>query len=308
MMEDRIVSATKHARILISVALLLGITFAAAASGEFDRISEIGIDELRVESLMLGVEIRGGSRLNVEGWGKDIPDHVKVEYERRGSVLHVWVKRRFSLFSSSKGGMLFFDVPRGIDLEIQSSSGSVDIEGMNSDRLVAGSSSGDVRVSDIRSRLDAHSSSGNIVIDEVQGDVRAESSSGNMDFSDITGDVVASASSGSLKAYNVRGDVELSASSGRIELDSTKGSVDARTTSGNMEGEDVWITGDSIFHSSSGRIDMDFDNPLSAFSFRLSSSSGGLHAGDVSGQKSLVAGTGVFRITGETSSGSQRYK
>ena len=66
-MKELIVSVTKHAKALIVAGLLLGIAFAAAASGEFDRISEIGVDELRVESSMLGVVVRGESRLNVEG-------------------------------------------------------------------------------------------------------------------------------------------------------------------------------------------------------------------------------------------------
>ncbi len=301
-------SRTTGIRISIAASLLLCAASAASASGEFDRISEMGISELRVESSMLDVEVRGGARLAVEGRGQDIPDSVEVEYERRGSVLHVWVKRRFSFFSFGRDGKLFFDVPRGIDLDIRSSSGSVDIQGMSSEHLSAGSSSGSVSLSDIRSELDAHSSSGAINIKEVQGNIRAESSSGDIDISDVEGDLTASVSSGKVRLSGIRGDVEVSASSGSVEMDSTKGSISIQTSSGDIEGDDVWVSGDSTFHSSSGGVDIDFANPLSAFSFRLSSSSGRLRAGDVGGQKSLMAGSGVFRITGETSSGSQRYR
>ena len=182
------------------------ITVTAAASGEFDRISEMGVRELRVESSLLDVEVTGGSSAVVEGWGENIPDNVEVKFERRGSVLHVRVKQRFSLFTFSRAGKLFFRVPSGIDLDIRSASGSVDIRRMSAPSLVF------------------ESSSGRLTIEGVDGDINVKSSSGEM------------------------------------EMKTTSGSLRARTSSGGITGQDVWITGDSTFYSSSGRIDIDFDN------------------------------------------------
>jgi DUF4097 and DUF4098 domain-containing protein YvlB len=257
---------------------------------------------------MLSVVVRGSARLDVEGRGEDIPDSVEVKHERRGGVLHVWVEKRFGIFSFGKDGTLYFDVPAGIELDIRSASGSVDISDMNSSRLFAGSSSGNVALARIRSDLEVRSSSGDIDVVDVRGDIAAGSSSGRIDIRNVQGKVGATVSSGNVGLSDVKGDIDITSSSGGIRLNTTDGSITARTSSGDIIGNGVWISGNSAFRSSSGNINIDFDNPLAAFTFELSSSSGSLRTGDVSGEKNLVAGVGVLHITGETSSGDQRYR
>jgi DUF4097 and DUF4098 domain-containing protein YvlB len=278
-------------RIAISTVLFLICAVSLSAGGRFERINELGIKELYVDSLMIDVEIQGEARLTVEGWGENIPDNLRVKYERIGDILRVRVERRFTLFSLGRiDGKLYFNVPDGIDLEVHSTSGSIEIQEMECSRLKVGSSSGTVRLSGIQSKVNAGSSSGTINLDNVKGSV------------------FASSSSGSVKLTRIDGDIEASSSSGEIEIQTTHGSMRAQSSSGNIEGDNIRLTGESSFRSSSGSIDIDFDNPLSDFTFKLSSSSGRLDIGDVKGQKSLSTGNGRFLIVGETSSGSQRYK
>ena len=280
----------------------------ASGSGDFEEISETGVTRLRVEASMLEVDVKGGDGMAVEGKGVNIPKGVDVKYERIGGLLHVRVERRFSLFSINRGGELQFEVPAGINLEIRSSSGEIRVRETEAAELFAGASSGNVHLTEIRSPVVARSSSGSLVLEQLTGNVRAESSSGDIRIHEAFGVLDVSSTSGTIRLSDIRGDIDASSSSGKIEFDSVRGKIIARSSSGNIEGEDVWITGDSSFHASSGDIDMDFDNPLTAFTFNLSSSSGRLRIGDLSGEKSLAAGSGKYDITGDTSSGGQRYR
>jgi hypothetical protein len=287
--------------------ITLGVS-SASASASFEQISETGIRRLEVEASLLNVEVNGGSGSSLTGWGEDIPKNVVVNYKRRGDVLRIWVEKRFAPFAFRKNGRLYFEVPENIDLDIRTSSGEIVIRNMESMSLVTASSSGNIGVSRIKSAVEVKSSSGNINLGMINGSVRAESSSGRMDLTNIIGDISASASSGDVRLSAVEGDIEVSSSSGRIVLNSTNGTVFAHASSGNVVGEDVWITGHSTYKTSSGKIDMDFDNPLNELSFRLTSSSGRLEVGDLKGERNLAAGEGTILITGESSSGGQAYQ
>ncbi len=294
--------------ILAGVAFVtLGVS-SAVASASFERISETGIRTLEVEASLLNVEVNGGTGSSLTGWGEDIPKNVVVNYKRRGDVLRIWVEKRFAPFAFRKNGRLFFEVPDGIDLDIRTSSGEIVIRNMESQSLVTASSSGNIAVSRIKSAVEVKSSSGNINIGMIDGSVRAESSSGRVELTNVIGKVSAAASSGDVRLSSVEGDIEVSSSSGRIVLNSTNGAVFAHTSSGDIVGEDVWITGDSRYKTSSGDIEVDFDNPLNDLSFRLTSSSGNLQVGDLKGERNLAAGEGTIRITGESTSGRQSYQ
>jgi putative adhesin len=279
-----------------------------SASPAFERVNETGIRRLEVEASLLNVEINGGSGDVLTGWGEDIPKNVVVNYRRRGDVLRIWVEKRFAPFALRKDGRLFFEVPKEIDLDIRTSSGGIIIRNMESQNLFISSSSGDIGASRIESPVEVKSSSGDISLGMMEGDIRAESSSGRMELINVVGDVTATASSGDIRLSAVAGDLEISSTSGRIVLSSTNGTVFAHTSSGDIVGEDVRITGDALFKTSSGSIDIDFDNRLNDLSFRLTSSSGGLQVGDLKGERNLAAGEGTIRVSGESSSGDQSYR
>ena len=303
-MSCRKLSAGLFAGIII---IILGVSPAAAAPG-FERVSETGIRVLEVEASLLNVEINGGSGSTLTGWGEEIPKNVIVKSRRRGDVLRIWVEKRFAPFAFRQKGRLFFDLPENVDLDIRTSSGEIIIRNMDSERLVAASSSGNISVSRIKSKVEVKSSSGDLSLGMIEGSVRAESSSGRLEVINLVGEVNATASSGNLRLSAVEGAVTASSSSGRIVFSSTTGALYAHASSGDITGEDIVITGDSTFKTSSGDIDIEFLNPLNELSFRLTSSSGGLQVGNLRGEKSLAAGEGKIRITGESSSGNQSYK
>jgi DUF4097 and DUF4098 domain-containing protein YvlB len=293
--------------VLMAVCLSFG-TANLAASADFESLSEAGVGELRVDASMLDVEIYGRVGFAVDGRAEDLPDNLIVNYRRQGTTLYVWVEKKYSLFPTRGRGKLVFQVPRGIDLEIETSSGTVSIQDIDSDSVEVSASSGSIRLSAVSGEIDVESSSGGLYLDRIDGALRAQSTSGRIEVNFLDGDLAASASSGSIRLSGITGDIDTVASSGRIELDSVRGRVRAETSSGSINGDNVWITDDSVFKTSSGGIDIDLENPLSTFQFSLSSSSGSLKAGEIRGNKALQAGSGSIRITGNSSSGSQRYR
>lgn len=306
--EENLVSHKSPIVPFVVITLLAFCAGNAPASAQFERLSESGISVLQVEASLLNVEVNGGAGSVLTGWGEDIPKNVIVNYKRRGDVLHVWVEKRFSPFALRKEGRLFFEVPDSIDLDIRSASGTIVIRNMRSSLIKAGSSSGGISVSKIRSVVEVKSSSGGINLGMIEGDLRAESSSGRVELIDVNGTVNATASSGDLRLSAINGDIGVSSSSGRIMLSSVTGALSLHTVSGDITGDGIRVTGDSIFETSSGRIDVDLENQLNDLSFRLTSSSGRLQVGNLKGEKSLAAGEGMMRITGESSSGDQSYR
>ena len=84
---------------------------------------------------------------------------------------------------------LELEVPDSIALEVNDSSGDMEIEGVGP--LVVKDSSGDVEITDIQGTVSVTDSSGDVEIEDVRGDVIVESdSSGDLEGDHITGNVL----------------------------------------------------------------------------------------------------------------------
>jgi hypothetical protein len=115
-------------------------------------------------------------------------------------------------------------------------------------------------------------------------------------------------SSGSQTYEEIDGNIRAKSSSGRITINKQTGALEIRATSGRLEGQEVKLTGNSSFQTSSGRISFEFENDFDDFSFDLQSSSGVLRVGESRGKEMLILGNGPIKITGKSSSGSQEYR
>lgn len=295
------------------IKLVLGTMMILAAgrafsSGGFEGINETGVRTLRVEGAVVSVEVTGSLGRTVVGRAYDIPNNIEIKYDRFGDTVRVWIDKRFSLLGGGGDPVLRFEVPRATDLDISTASGNISIKGMLGDYLHAASSSGSIEIDDVRTSVHAQTSSGDLYVADIDGDTHAETASGEIELRQILGEVVGSTSSGGIEAHDLRGDVSLTTASGDIELDDITGTMRASSSSGSISGRRVQINGDSTFTSRSGTIRIDFNNPLNSLSFRLTSTTGSLRVGDVTGNKSLTAGSGRFLVKGETSSGNQRYE
>jgi hypothetical protein len=118
------------------------------------------------------------------------------------------------------------EVPRGIAVHVDDSSGDADISGLAS--LSVSDSSGDVEISDIKGDVSVKDSSGDIEVERVGGDLLiVNDSSGDVEVSGVDGSVrVEVDSSGDLEFTDVGKDVW-------VERDSS-GDIDARDVGGSF--------------------------------------------------------------------------
>lgn len=108
-------------------------------------------------------------------------------------------------------------VPTGMAVDIEDSSGSMEVSGTGALRI--DDSSGGISVMDIRGSLEIDDSSGGLDVRDVRGDVRIEDSSGSIDIRSVAGSVRLRDGSGGIDVSDVEADVVVeSDGSGSIEV------------------------------------------------------------------------------------------
>jgi DUF4097 and DUF4098 domain-containing protein YvlB len=222
-----------------------------------------------------------------------------IEVDRKGSGWGGWNKMSKAL--------LELTVPDDVDVMIDNSSGDVTISGIRTDRIRVETSSGDIDIENLTSKLYVSSSSGDIGIEKLQGDVNSESTSGDQELYFVEGNVNFDATSGDVELKSIVGDISGETTSGSIEIYRSEGSLDLKCTSGDIEADEIIFTSDSRFRTSSGDIEVSLNNEMRDLSFDLEASSGSLSVDGRKADKSLYIKEGDIWITGVSSSGSQRY-
>lgn len=286
--------------------VLSGSVFALGL-GENEGFSLSGIRELKIEGGMLSVEVAGKNVSGVDMEVFDLPRGLSVFHEQSGSSLRVWTEKK-GLFIPPGNGRLLFTVPEDILLEAVTSSGNLAVSGIDAEFLSAQSSSGSVEIDDVSGRLSCGSSSGGVRVRGGEGEKAVKTSSGTIRIEDSDGGINAESSSGSVRIASVDGDISVSTSSASIHLEDIVGSLNASSSSGGITGEQITLTGDSFFETSSGSIHVSLENDPDELRFELTTSSGGLECPLGSGGKRLSVGNGGITVTGKTSSGSQSYR
>jgi hypothetical protein len=303
---------------IAALAILLGPALTAGGAGEMEgvetELTARGVRSLEVEGSFFRVEVMGRTGSDVEA-RFEIPERllergVRILHEQSGSLLRVWVKRPPGVLSTAglKTPQMIFEVPAGMELRIDNSSGAVYVAGLDTGRVDIEVSSGRCEVEDVAAELDISASSGSLTVRGCDGDKTLKASSGNISVRDADGDIKANTSSGSQTYRGISGSVAAGASSGSISVKDQEGTLNLRSSSGSLLAEEVTLTGDSSFTTSSGSITVDFTNDLEDFSFDLRSSSGSIRVGGTRAQGKVVTGSGPISLRGESSSGSQSYR
>lgn len=188
----------------------------SARAGTLEIEGVAGITEVRV---------KGTARASDE----DYLDEIKLRAERRGNRVLVIVdipqRNGFSFNYVNRALDLIIQVPKGMALNVEDSSGDIEIRHVGA--LDLEDSSGEIELEDVAGDLLVDDSSGEIRVRTVHGDIRVNDSSGAIDIEDVTGRVVIEDdSSGDIDITDVTGSVE-------IENDSS-GDIDVRRISGNF--------------------------------------------------------------------------
>ncbi|MEP1033328.1 DUF4097 family beta strand repeat-containing protein [Ekhidna sp.] len=271
------------------------------------------VDEVRIEGSFVDVYVNRGEKVYFKGiiTGSGDKGDYRFETEIVGKTLVIRVDRqrdkswRNYRINESRIDLTIVD---GVKLDIDNSSGDVNVANLRASSSKIEASSGDIRLRSIVANLDVETSSGDIDIDGLTGDSEIESTSGDQDIFNTKGNIETRASSGDITISGFSGKIEVQATSGDVEIRKGVGAIKARTSSGNIDGYGIEVNDNCYFDATSGDIEIDFVNDLDDLSFDLTATSGDLEVGNRSGEKRLVIDRGGIKITGTTSSGGQEYE
>ena len=274
----------------LSAAMLLmaagcGLLFCGGAmeTVSLENVSFNGIEELRVDASLLDVEVtgHGGDTVDMEvRMPRELSERYEVRHAQEGAALVVRVvQKKIGLLGFHGEMRIVFQIPQATGLDVVSSSGDQSVRDMVSESATLRSSSGNIHARNIAARLQTASSSGRIDLAGITGPLSVRSSSGDQNYADTTGDIAAGTSSGA------------------ITIDRHEGKLDLHSSSGDLVGREVTLTGNSLFRTSSGRIDFQLQNAMDDISFELSSSSGQLMVGGTQAEKQLTTGKYIFQFS-----------
>ena len=296
----------KRITILIPLLLATALSF-ALGTGERGDFEYDGIREIEIVAGTFKVDVQGtrGRTTSLEVRNK--PDNFQVLHSRSGDRLEIWVERKFSFLNRLHRGELVLRVPGDTELQIRTSTGTIDVRNITTDRLSVDTTTGRITLEEISASMSVETSTGTVEILDSAGRFDIRSTTGKIELRRATGNVAAESSTGHHSYEDLIGDLVIRSTTGRIEIDGMQGTLDLRTSTGGQDGRGIVLTGDSSFESSTGRIRMDFAGNIEQFEFDLRSTTGSLRVGREESQRRLYLGGTGFTIRGKSSTGSQEY-
>jgi hypothetical protein len=152
-------------------------------------------------------------------------DEIKLIAERRGDEIHVEASMPDEWFGGARRLDLSLEVPSSLPLDVDDSSGSVEIRDVAA--LEIEDSSGELRIENVAGAVTVRDGSGEIVIDGAGSVVIADDGSGSVRISGVKGSVVVQDDgSGSIEVSDVGGDFAVEHDgSGGITHDGVRGTV-----------------------------------------------------------------------------------
>lgn len=210
-------------------------------------VSADGAERIVIQARAGDLDVRAGSGSSVEARGvacaekRSTLDDIELVTERSGNVVRVIVEVPDGRGWNDNAWMdLDVDVPAGVPVEIDDSSGDIDLRGITLARIH--DSSGDVDARDTAGDVEIDDSSGDVYLTGHKGTVTLDDSSGDLRLRDIEGSVlVDNDSSGDISVDGVTGSVMVRRdSSGDIRVSDVGGDFEVRRDgSGDIDYRDV---------------------------------------------------------------------
>lgn len=306
-MKRKAIITAARAPVLPALLLLLALPIMAMGGGESELLAGEefrGINALRIESESFDVNIVGNrtASTSAQVYGSR---SVSATISRRGDTVLIEAKERRALFSRSRvPGVIEIETFEGVDIEVESGSGDVDVRGLQGGALDVRTGSGDVVARAIFGDLRLRSGSGEFEMERVGGSVEAGSGSGDISLSDGEGRISVNTSSGDIEIRGVSGDVEATSSSGDVSVADAEGVFDLSSTSGAVTGEELEPRSASTFRSVSGDIRLELRNDPARYAYQLRTVSGSIRVGDSEAGNRFERDGGTVLIEANTTSGS----
>lgn len=184
------------------------------------------------EGTILNVTNSNGS-IKIIGWAKDFIDInttlITSEDEEEFEKVEIEVKEKnkacniSTVYKSKKAKVsveYLIKLPFNMKIgEIQSSNGSIKIDGVNGNADIS-SSNGSLKIDNSKGEISLRTSNGSITVDNFSGSVDARTSNGRINISKVNGSIDASTSNGSISAEisSLKEDADFSTSNGSIKL------------------------------------------------------------------------------------------
>lgn len=227
---------------LWTLAILVAAAVAAPAEQPVDARRSVAADAtISVENLAGSLEIVGvdGTELRVTGTMGDDVEELEISGDPQELSLEVKIPEGRHRGGERKiAADLRIEVPRGVNLEVETVSASVDIREVGG-AIEAASVSGPVTVAGGSRRVEVESVSGRVSVTGAAGAIAAESVSGSVVLAGISGDVEASTVSGDIEVdAGAVGDAEIETVAGSVRFKgqlASDGSLDIESHSGNVE-------------------------------------------------------------------------
>jgi hypothetical protein len=263
----------------ISLSILVILCFAGVVFAEnherriVDQFDYRGIDQVVVSNAgIVHVEVYGGDSGKVSGiFSSEFPRDFKLRHEKRGNTLYIRITKRKSRFRwNIHGTVLELAVPRCIDLDLETSIGSITVE-------------------------------------YIKGNTRLRCSTGIIEVAEYEGNIQSSTTTGGQNYFDCIGRISSYCTTGRIFISDFTGELDLDTTTGNQRGEYIELTGDSTFKATTGVVRMDFLNPKDELSFDLGTTIGSIRLNDIRSKERLLSGRGRIKIYSRTTTGAQSF-
>jgi hypothetical protein len=282
------------------------------------------------------VVVKGNINIQTKGITLNAKNNYKINFEKADSVLLVnvvchQISKPVVVFGVLKSdACLNFEIPKGVEMKVEGSSGNINMEDLNAKTLEVKTSFGDIKARQIEADLKLTASSGDIKAQQITGTLITETQFGDQRFENVMGDLLIRSSSGDIIAKQIKGKINSKSSfgdqtyemlsgdlvsvcgSGDIKLDETKGNLKLHSKFGDIRGEKVEVTGDSEIETSSGDIIMDFSNDIESLGFNLHTNSGDIKvktAGEeLRSEKRILVENKDLTVKGFTKFGDQTYK
>lgn len=290
------------------------------------------------------VDVRKGDKAGVTAElraAKELEGYA-IECSEVAGVIKIEVKKPESGWTSHSG-VIELELPSGVALNIQTTSGYITLQGLTAADVLAQSKSGKIVAKDIaanvtlksrsaaikaeniKGQLSMSTKGGSHVVRNVDGAVSLYSSSGEMLVEQIKGDLKTESTDGAQTLKNVEGDIYLKTKSGAMKLSDSKGSVGSLSVSGTLNlfnvegvfnlvatrgsiiGSRVKLNESSSFNTTEGKIKMKFMNPKEQFTFACQSDHAYIVAYGKSKKKKLKMGDGPIMVTAISTTGAMNF-
>jgi hypothetical protein len=228
---------------LVMTLFVAGFVVAGTAGYEERRVLDLpagGLSGLSIHAGPGSLEVKGvaGADLvhvvavirvderDAEQARKAIEAHTTLSLQRNGENAQLISGFADGFFGFGDSGTieLTVEVPEGMHLDIDDSSGAVVISGTRGN-VTVDDSSGSMTISDVGA-VDIEDSSGSVEISGATGDVVVDDGSGSKTIETVAGSVRVGDGSGSIQIDGVEGDVVVEESgSGGVTVDNVRGTV-----------------------------------------------------------------------------------